>query len=61
MNVEELKSMTHEDLVRRIQEIEEENNKLKSDKEGWVKSWSDLNNKFEALKSTIKGIVSLVE
>ena len=42
MTVEELRGMTHEDLVRRVQELEEANEKLAEEKNTWYKSWSDL-------------------
>lgn len=41
MTVEELRGMTHEDLVRRVQELEEANEKLAEEKNTWYKSWSD--------------------
>ena len=41
MTVEELRGMTHEDLVRRVQELEEANEKLGEEKNTWYKSWSD--------------------
>ena len=40
MTVEELRGMTHEDLVRRVQELEEANEKLAEEKNTWYKSWS---------------------
>ena len=39
MTVEELRGMTHEDLVRRVQELEEANEKLAEEKNTWYKSW----------------------
>ena len=36
MTVEELKSMTQEDLVRRVQELEEANEKLAEEKKNIV-------------------------
>ena len=47
MTVEELRGMTQEDLVRRVQELEEANEKLAEEKKAWYKSWSDLQQKFE--------------
>ena len=35
MTVEELRGMTHEDLVRRVQELEEANEKLAEEKNTW--------------------------
>ena len=37
MTVEELRGMTHEDLVRRVQELEEANEKLAEEKNTWYK------------------------
>lgn len=59
MNVEELKGMTHEDLVRRVQELEEENKKLKSENDGLLKSWSEQLSKYNAFKDAIKGIAMI--
>ena len=52
MTVEELRGMTHEDLVRRVQELEEANEKLAEEKNTWYKSWSDLKQKFDCLLYT---------
>lgn len=59
MNVEELKGMTHEDLVRCVQELEEENKKLKSENDGLLKSWSEQLSKYNAFKDAIKGIAMI--
>ncbi len=61
MNVEELKGMTHEDLVRRIQELSEENETLKSRCDSWCKSWGELNDKFNRFRDAVKSVVLLVE
>lgn len=61
MTVEELKSMTQEDLVRRVQELQEANEKLAKDKEVWFKSWSDLQQKFDHFKNAIKSIVLIID
>ena len=59
MTVEELRGMTHEDLVRRVQELEEANEKLAEEK--WYKSWSDLNRKFDHFKNAVKSIVLIID
>lgn len=56
MTVEELRGMTHEDLVRRVQELEEAN-----EKNTWYKSWSDLNQKFDHFKNAVKSIVLIID
>ncbi len=61
MNVEELKGMTHEDLVRRVQELEEENKTLKSRCDSWCESWGELNGKFNRFRDAVKSVVLLVE
>lgn len=61
MKVEELKGMTQEDLVMRVQELEEENNKLKESVNGWIKSWGELNDKFNRFRDAVKSVVLLVE
>ena len=60
MTVEELRGMTHEDLVRRVQELEEANEKL-AEKNTWYKSWSDLNRKFDHFKNAVKSIVLIID
>ena len=61
MTVEELRGMTHEDLVRRVQELEEANEKLAEEKNTWYKSWSDLNQKFKNIKNAVKSIVLIID
>ncbi|WP_229097015.1 hypothetical protein [Phocaeicola vulgatus] len=53
--------MTHEDLVRRVQELEEANEKLAEEKNTWYKSWSDLNQKFDHFKNAVKSIVLIID
>ena len=61
MTVEELRSMTHEDLVRRVQELEEANEILAEEKNTWYKSWSDLKQKFDHFKNAVKSIVLIID
>lgn len=61
MTVEELRGMTHEDLVRRVQELEEANEKLAEEKNTWYKSWNDLNRKFDHFKNAVKSIVMIID
>lgn len=61
MTVEELRGMTHEDLVRRVQELEEANEKLAEEKNTWYKSWSDLKQKFDYFKNAVKSIVLIID
>lgn len=59
--VEELQGMTHEDLVRRIQELQEANEKLTKERDSWYESWSKLSQQYNNFKNTIKGIVLIVD
>ena len=61
MTVEELRGMTHEDLVRRVQELEEANEKLAEEKYTLYKYWSDLNRKFDHFKNAVKSIVLIID
>lgn len=61
MTVEELRGMTHEDLVRRVQELEEANEKLAEEKNTWYKSWGDLKQKFDHFKNAVKSIVLIID
>lgn len=61
MTVEELKGMTQEDLVRRVQELQEANEKLAKEKETWYESWSKLNQKFNHFKNAVKSIVLIID
>lgn len=61
MNVEELKGMSQEDLVMRIQELEEENETLKSRCDSWCESWGELNENFRRFRDAVKSVVLLVE
>lgn len=56
MTVEELRGMTHEDLVRRVQELEEANEKLAEEKNTWYKSWSDLNRSLIISRTRLKAL-----
>ena len=53
--------MTHEDLVRRAQELEEANEKLAEENNTWYKSWSDLKQKFDHFKNAVKSIVLIID
>lgn len=59
--VEELQGMTHEYLVRRVQELQEANEKLTKERDSWYESWSKLSQQYNNFKNTIKGIVLIVD
>lgn len=57
--VEELHGMTHEDLVRLVQELQEENDKIKSESDMWFSSYNELKVKHECFKEAINNIIKL--
>lgn len=59
--VEELQGMTHEDLVRRIQELQEANEKLAREKNEFVTYYTKLQEKYDHFKNAIKSIVLIVD
>ena len=59
--VEELKSMTTEDLVRRVQELQEKNNTLKSDKDFWYKGCEKYKERYNSLVNTIEAVAKLAK
>lgn len=57
--VEELKSMTQEELVRLVQELEE---KVKESEKNAQIAWAssfEANDKYNSLKAAIKGILDI--
>ncbi len=61
MTVEELQGMTHEDLVRRILELQETNETLDKEKTEWVGYYSKLKDKYDNFKNAIKSVVLIVD
>lgn len=59
--VEELKSMTTEDLVRKVQELQEKNNTLKSDKEFWYNECEIYKKRYNSLVNTIEAVAKLAK
>lgn len=59
--VEELQGMTHEDLVRRIQELQEANGALAKEKDEWAGYYTKLQEKYDNFKNAIKSIVLIVD
>lgn len=59
--VEELKSMTTEDLVRKVQELQEKNNTLKSDKEFWYNECEIYKERYNSLVNTIEAVAKLAK
>ena len=46
--VEELQSMTHEDLVRRVQELEQDLKEVKEQSDMWLDSFTRLQARHES-------------
>lgn len=57
---EELKGMTQEDLVRLVQELQDENISLKKEVESWISSNVERKEKIESLILIVKKLSSLL-
>jgi len=58
--VEELKGMTQEDLIRTVQELQEENENLKQDKALLINKSSRYHSEIVKLKNIIKEMSNLL-
>lgn len=61
MTIDELKGMTQEDLVRRVQELQETNEKLAKEKDEFVAYYIKQQEKYDHFKNAIKSIVLIVD
>lgn len=61
MKIEELQIMSHEDLVIRVKELEEENEKLAAERDNWFENWRGMKEKFSSFRDAVKNIVVLVD
>ena len=59
--IEELRGMTQDDLVRLVQELQEQVEKTKKDSMDWFRRYQDVTDKFDGFKNLIKGILTLSE
>lgn len=59
--IEELKSMTHEDLIRYAQELQESNEKLAKEKDEYWGYYSKTKEKFDNFKNAIKSVILIVD
>lgn len=59
--VEELQSMTTEDLVRKVQVLQEKNNALKSDKDFWYNECEKYKERYNSLVNTIEAVAKLAK
>lgn len=58
---EELQSMTHEDLVRRVQELCEANETLAREKAEWADYYTKLQARYDHFKNAIRSIVLITD
>lgn len=58
--VEELKGMTQEDLVRLVQELQEENEKMRIGMNGWINDNIKLKEKIETLTKIVKELSTML-
>lgn len=61
MTVEELKSMTQEDLVKRVQELQEANENLAKEKDSVWDYYSKSQEKYRNLKNAVRSIVLVID
>lgn len=61
MTVEELKSMTQEDLVKRVQELQEANEQLAKEKASVWDYYSKCQEKYRNLKNAVRSIVLVID
>lgn len=61
MTVEELKSMTQEDLVKRVQELQEANEQLAKEKDSVWDYYSKSQEKYRNLKNAVRSIVLVID
>ena len=59
--VEELQSMTHEDLVRRVQELEQDLKEVKEQSDMWLDSFTRLQARHESSINALDNIVKLTK
>lgn len=59
--IEELRGMAQDDLVRLVQELQEQVEKGKKDSMDWFRRYQEVSDKFEGFKNLIKGILTLSE
>ena len=59
--IDELKSMTQDDLICLAQELQEQVEKGKKDSMDWFRRYQEVSDKFEGFKNLIKGMLTLSE
>lgn len=59
--LEELQSMTHEDLVRRVQELHEANETLAREKDEWAGYYARLKARYDHFKNAIRSVVLIAD
>ena len=58
---EELKGMTHEDLVRHVQELYEEAARNEESRRFWIDRYDALEKRLNTFRDAVKSVVTLVD
>lgn len=59
--IEELKSMTQEELIALVQNLQEDIEKKSNDSNYWYGEYNKVKDKYNNLKNIIKGVVTIIE
>ena len=59
--VEELRSMTQEDLVRHVQELQEEAARSEESRRLWIDRYDALEKRFNTFREAVRSVVTLVD
>lgn len=59
--VEELRSMTQEDLVRHVQELYEEAARSEESRRFWIDRHDALEKRFNTFREAVRSVVTLVD
>lgn len=59
--IEELRSMTHEDLVRHVQELQEEAARNEESRRFWIDRYDALEKRFNTFREAVRSVVTLVD
>lgn len=59
--IEELKSMTQDELVVLVQNLQEDLDKKAKDSSFWYGEFNKVKEKYTHLKNIIKGVVAIIE
>ena len=59
--IEELRSMTQEDLVRHVQELQEEAARNEESRRYWTDRYDALEKRFNTFREAVRSVVTLVD